>query len=53
VALNIPICPFQLDDLVAALWDDAGLTGNDKLCFEGLKEQLVKHPGVVEGLAER
>ncbi len=45
----------ELDDLTRALWEDAGMAadGSGEMTLENLKEQLVRHPGLADGLADR
>jgi hypothetical protein len=44
----------QVRDLVAALWEDAGLEGTES-CMElsHLRSQLARHRGLIQGLTKR
>lgn len=46
--------PNDLQDLVRALWDDAGIKDVDsEMSFEAFKRQLDKNPDLTRGLADR
>ena len=42
----------EIDELVLALWEDAGLTEDELMALKNLRQILMRHDGLVAGLAK-